>query len=291
MLESNEIQCEIQVIFSPYRISAIIPTYNREAWLAEAIESILQQSHPVSELVVVDDGSTDGTADLVRKYPEVKYLYQQQRGPSAARNTGAKHASGNWLAFLDSDDRWLPKKLEKQVVFLTENSEFEAVYTNEIWVRNGRRVNQGKRHAKFGGWIYEQCLPLCIISPSSILLSRTLWQASGGFDESLPACEDYDLWLRIAARNPIGYLEVPLIIKNGGHEDQLSKQWGLDRYRIIALEKMLQFGALSRAMQILTIKQLVSRCKILCAGLHKHGKEEEAKFFEQKYLDWKDRIS
>lgn len=276
---------------SPYRISAIIPTHNRGAWLAEAIESIFKQSYPVSEQIVVDDGSTDGTAELVRNYSELKYIYQEQRGPSAARNTGAKHATGNWLAFLDSDDRWLPKRIEMQVAFLTDNPEFQVVYTDEIWIKNGRRVNQGKRHAKHGGWIYEKCLPLCIISPSSILLSRKLWQESGGFDENLLACEDYDLWLRVAAKNPIGYIEEPLIIKNGGHEDQLSKQWGLDRYRIIALEKMLQSGELSSAMQILTIKQFMQRCKILSAGFRKHGNKEEAAIYEQKLADWQDRFS
>ncbi|MFQ5633164.1 MAG: glycosyltransferase family 2 protein [bacterium] len=271
---------------SRYRISAIIPTHNRKSWLADAIESVLQQTIPVAELIVVDDGSTDGTKDFVQKYDKVRYVWQKQSGPSAARNAGARLATGNWLAFLDSDDRWRPEKIEKQVAFLKQNPESQAVYTNEIWIRNGRRVNQGKRHAKSGGWIYEKCLPLCIISPSSILLSSELWEICGGFDEDLPACEDYDLWLRIAAKWPIGYIDEPLIIKNGGHADQLSKQWGLDRYRVVALEKILQTEKFSIDKRILTIQTLVQKCKILIMGFRKHGKEEEAQYHQQKLSKW-----
>ena len=263
-----------------FHISVVIPTYNRRHWLPETIQSVLQQTFPPHEVIVVDDGSTDGTGEWLQKaFPQVRYLWQQQSGPSAARNQGARLATGNWLAFLDSDDRWLPAKLERQVAFLQEHPEFQAVHTNEIWIRNGRRVNPKKRHQKFGGWIYPQCLPLCIISPSSILLSRELWEWSGGFDESLPACEDYDLWLRIAAEHPIGYLDEPLIVKYGGHADQLSRQWGLDRYRVRALEKMLQCPQLRPDWREATRQMLLQKCHILIQGFEKHRRFEEAKQF------------
>lgn len=268
-----------------WRISAIIPTFNREQWLAGAIESVLKQTSPVLELIVVDDGSTDGTAQLVQQYENVKYVHQHQRGPSAARNAGARHARGDWLAFLDSDDRWMPKKIERQVAFLNAHTALHAVYTNEIWTRNGKRVNQGKRHRKSGGWIFEQCVPLCIISPSSIMLSRQLWQESGGFDEALPACEDYDLWLRIAAKNPIGYLDEPLIEKNGGHADQLSLQWGLDRFRVTALEKILATD-LPAEWRRLAIEQLLHQCRVLSHGFRKRKKLAEAEFYDSKYQYW-----
>lgn len=263
-----------------FHISVVIPTYNRRHWLPETIQSVLQQTFSPHEVIVVDDGSTDGTGEWLQKaFPQVRYLWQQQSGPSAARNQGARLATGNWLAFLDSDDRWLPAKLERQVAFLQEHPEFQAVHTNEIWIRNGRRVNPKKRHQKFGGWIYPQCLPLCIISPSSILLSRELWEWSGGFDESLPACEDYDLWLRIAAEHPIGYLDEPLIVKYGGHADQLSRQWGLDRYRVRALEKMLQCPQLRPDWREATRQMLLQKCRILIQGFEKHRRFEEAEQF------------
>lgn len=138
-----------------WNISAIIPTHNRANWLVGAIESVLRQSHPVAELIVVDDGSTDNTKEVVQKYANVRYIYQSQRGPSAARNAGARMASGDWLAFLDSDDRWMQQKIAHQIAFLQAHSDMHAVYTDEIWIRNGRRVNQGKRHRKAGGWILK----------------------------------------------------------------------------------------------------------------------------------------
>ncbi len=273
--------------FHRFRISVIIPTYNRRRWLPETIRSVLEQTFPPHEIIVVDDGSTDGTGDWLREaFPEVRYHWQPQAGPSAARNQGARMANGNWLAFLDSDDRWLPEKLQRQVEFLYDHAEFQAVYTNEIWIRNGRRVNPKKRHKKYGGWIYPHCLPLCIISPSSILLSRELWAWSGGFDESLPACEDYDLWLRIAAQRPIGYIDEPLIVKHGGHADQLSRQWGLDRYRVRALEKMLQCPELRPDWREATREMLLQKCRILIQGFEKHRRFEEAEQFRTLLNQW-----
>lgn len=273
-------------------ITAIIPTYNRKNWLGEALDSVLQQTRPPEEIILVDDGSTDGTAAFVReRYPAVRYLSREKQGPAAARNAGAAAANGEWLAFLDSDDCWLPQKLQRQVEFLQQHPQCEAVYTDEIWIRNGRRVNQGKRHRKYGGWIYAHCVPLCIISPSSILLSRRLFEALGGFDPEYPACEDYELWLRMSARYPVGYLDEPLIVKHGGHADQLSKQWGLDRYRVAALEKMLAQGTLHAEWRDLTIRDLIRRCDILAAGCKKHGRVEEAEFFLQKGRDWRMKIS
>ncbi len=98
-------------------------------------------------------------------------------------------------------------------------------HTDEIWIRNGRRVNARKKHGKKGGWIFQHCLPLCAMSPSSIMIHRDVFTALGGFDERLPACEDYDLWLRITARYPVLFTRQPLIEKYGGHDDQLSRKY------------------------------------------------------------------
>lgn len=263
-------------------VSVIIPTYNRAHWVIGAIQSVQSQTRPVDEIIVVDDGSEDDTARIIGAMPEITYLRQSRQGPAAARNLGAEHATGTHLAFLDSDDRWLPRKIEKQLDFLAAQPLYRAVYADEIWIRKGRRVNQRKRHAKYGGRIYEKCLPLCIISPSSILMARTLWEELGGFDPSLPACEDYDLWLRLAAREPVGFLAEPLIVKHGGHADQLSRQWGLDRYRVRALEKILATNWLTEAQRQLTLITLIERCRILEQGFRKRGKNEEADKYAAK---------
>ncbi|RLB05643.1 MAG: glycosyltransferase family 2 protein, partial [Deltaproteobacteria bacterium] len=181
------------------RVSVIIPTYNRRTLLLEAVESVLAQTYSDFELIVVDDGSTDGTEEAIKRYgSRLIYTYQPHQGVSAARNKGIEIARGELVAFLDSDDLWLPKKLQIQVTFMDQHPEVQLCYTDEIWIRRGVRVNPKKKHAKYSGWIYPHCLPLCIISPSSALVRRGLFAQVGHFDPQLPVCEDYDFWLRVA---------------------------------------------------------------------------------------------
>ncbi len=222
-------------------ISVIIPTWNRASRLASALQSVFAQRLPPAEVIVVDDGSTDDTHRLVHsQFPQIHYIYQQHNGVSSARNTGIKAATGDWIALLDSDDRWLPEKLELQSESIRARPEYKICHCDEIWIRNGKRVNPMKKHAKRGGNIFRHCLPLCVISPSAVMIQRDLLTEIGLFDERLPACEDYDLWLRISALHPVLYVDKPLIIKDGGHSDQLSRHyWGMDRFRIQALEKIL----------------------------------------------------
>jgi len=260
-------------------ISVIIPTYNRNQFLLEAIASVETQTYPNFEIIVVDDGSTDETSSISKR-ENIKYIFQKNKGPSAARNSGAKTAKGDWLAFLDSDDLWKPKKLIKQWEALKAAPDCQAVYTNEIWIRNGVRINQCKKHQKYSGWIYPKCLPLCIISPSSILLHKNLWEEAGGMDESLPMAEDYDLWLRLSAKYKFLFLDENLIVKHAGHPEQLSTKWGIDRYRVAALLKMMDNSELKEDWKELTRKELRKKCRILAAGFKKHGKSEEAEYYE-----------
>ena len=153
-------------------------------------------------------------------------------------------------------------------------------YTDEIWIRRGVRVNQKKIHAKSGGWIYPLCLPRCIISPSSALMRRELFEIAGLFDEQLPVCEDYDLWLRVASRFEVGFLSEALIVKRGGHPDQLSqREWGIDRYRVAALIKIYESGVLSEAWRRQTAAMICSKCQILQNGFRKRDKPEDALFY------------
>jgi len=264
-------------------ISVIIPTHNRAHFLDEAIASVLQQSERDFELLIVDDGSTDDTAALCAKHGSALHYFQQKRrGVSAARNLGVQNAGGQWLAFLDSDDLWEPHKLAQQVHWLAAHPGVQLCYTNETWIRRGRRVNQKKIHGKAGGWIYPLCLPRCIISPSSVLLHRQLCGAAGMFDEMLPICEDYDLWLRLAARYEVGFIDAPLIVKRGGHAGQLShSEWGIDRYRVYALLKMLAGRILAPDWRQQTVATLKRKCHILASGYAKRGNLQEANFFAE----------
>ncbi len=261
-----------------FSISVIIPSFDRVAVLPRAIDSVLAQTLAPVEIIVVDDGSADGTAEMVAaRFPQVRLLRQENRGVSAARNAGIAIARGGWLAFLDSDDEWLPGKLAAQREVLAENPDCRLCHAEEIWIRNGKRVNAMKKHRKSGGRIYRRCLPLCVISPSAAVIHRDVFRDYGGFDESLPACEDYDLWLRICAREPVAFVETPQIVKYGGHDDQLSRRyWGMDRFRVQALVKMLASGVLDAADEMATREMLVEKCRILSQGAEKRGNADRA---------------
>ena len=273
-------------------VSVIIPSYNRRETIGRALDSVLNQTYALHEVIVVDDGSTDETAERVEKdYPSVQIVKQSNQGVSAARNTGIAASTGEWLAFLDSDDRWLPQKLMQQMTALERAPGHRVCHTDEIWIRRGVRVNQMNKHRKSGGRIFERCLELCCISPSSSIVHRSVFSDLGPFDESLPACEDYDLWLRITAREPVLYVDEMLIEKYGGHEDQLSqKHWGMDRFRVAAIEKILGEGVLNHQDTLLAWQMLKTKSRILMLGAQKRSKHTQAALFEQKYVNASEQV-
>ncbi len=265
------------------KISVIVPTFNRADLLPRALDSIrsqeLSEFNVELEVIVVDDGSTDTTEHLIEQcYSDVCYVKQAQKGVSAARNLGLEQATGEWVALLDSDDEWLPHKLAAQLRRL-EDQRLKICHTEEIWVRNGVRVNQMNKHQKSGGDVFERCLPLCAMSPSSILIHQDVFDHVGVFDEALPACEDYDLWLRMAAHYSVAFIEQPSIIKYGGHHDQLSRAfWGMDRFRVTALEKLLTQRTVSLQLSSEQYNQtrnvLIKKNRILLNGAKKHQNNE-----------------
>ncbi len=261
-------------------VSVIIPTYNRGWTIKEAIDSVLAQSFIDFELMVVDDGSTDNTSEILDSYrDDIKVLSQENNGVSAARNQGVATASGIFIAFLDSDDLWLPEKLSSQVDFFNSNPDALICQTEEIWVRNNMRVNPKKRHKKPWGMIFELSLDLCLVSPSAVMIRRSLFEEVGVFDETLPACEDYDLWLRISCRYPVFLIDTPLIIKRGGHFDQLSASSGLDKFRIKSIKKIIESNLLSKTQYKAAVKTLKEKCTIYASGCRKRGRLDEAMYY------------
>lgn len=269
-------------------VSVIIPTYNRAWALKEAIDSVLAQDYTNFELIVVDDGSTDDTPSLLAAYGDrITAIRQSNQGVSAARNRGMDVSSGELIAFLDSDDRWLPQKLSCQADWFSHHPNALICQTEEIWIRNGRRVNPKNRHKKPAGDIFEKSLHLCLVSPSAVMIKRGLFNRVGNFDESMPACEDYDLWLRIACRYPVFLIDTPLIIKQGGHPDQLSRLPVQDKYRIYSLTNLIDSGDLSPDQQKAAIAVLKEKCRIYATGCIKRHRTEEA----QRYHQLSDRYS
>ncbi|MBT6662866.1 MAG: glycosyltransferase [Nitrospina sp.] len=265
------------------KVSVIVPTYNRADRLERALNSIVSQTCQDFELIVVDDGSTDKTSQLMKSFPKAQYFYiKKNSGVSKARNVGLAFAKGELICFLDSDDLWKEKKIQIQSLWLENNKDSQICYTDEIWVRNGVRVNPMNRHRKYSGDIFRHCLGLCIVSPSSVMIRAKLFDEIGNFDESLPACEDYDLWLRIASKYAFHFIEEPLIIKYGGHSDQLSrKYWGMDRFRVVALKKLLDQNSLDKEKLKLTRSVFLEKCSILIKGFEKRGKKEDESFYRE----------
>lgn len=268
------------------RISVVIPTFNRQATIGRAIESVLAQTCPADEIIVVDDGSTDDTEALMKKWPGIVRLKQDNQGVSAARNLGIRQASGDWIALLDSDDEWLPSKLEKQRLAINNNPEARLCHCDELWIRNGKRVNPMKKHAKAGGNIYLNCLPLCAISPSAALIHTKLFETVGLFDTRLPACEDYDFWLRVCASHPVLYIDEPLLKKYGGHTDQLSRKYpAMDRFRLQAMEKILRSGQLDSEQHQATLDELERKLRVFTLGAQKRGKHHEVEAIRDRLGD------
>jgi len=263
-------------------VSVIIPTFNRADLVSDAIDSVLHQIVPPDDIIVVDDGSTDNTLQKLDNYrAKISIITQENKGVAAARNRGIQAAAGEWLTFLDSDDLWVPQKLQVQKTALAENPDFRICYTGETWQRSDKPVSPKKQPQRFSGWIYKHCLPRCIVAASSVIIHRSILEHIGYFDETLPACEDYDLWLRISQKYPVLFVPEELIIKRTGSWRCLSGQTGLDKYRIIALKNMLERNDLSENQKELTHRVLHQKCAIYAKGCRKHGKSKQAQWAEQ----------
>lgn len=278
-------------------VSVVVPTYNRRTMVRAAILSVLAQRGAHFELIVIDDGSSDGTADDLARLGEecggvLRIERTENRGAAAARNHGVALAQAPLIAFLDSDDIWMPSKLARQLEFMRAHPACDISQCQERWIRGGRRVNPGLRHQKRGGDIFLDSLRTCLVSASAVMMRTELFRELGGFDQTMRACEDYDLWLRILVTHEIGLLDEVLAERRGGHPDQLSATVpALDRYRILSLIKLLADSRLSAAGREAVAQVLAEKCAIYAKGLRRRERDRAAQCIErvaaQALGDWR----
>lgn len=272
-----------------YKISVVIPTLNRINTLQRALDSVINQTYKPAEIIVVDNGSSDGTLKFLREqYPKITILTENKIGVSSARNKGIKKSINQWIALLDSDDAWHPRKLEIQTSMLDSAlKEYNLIHTDEVWFRNNKHINQMKKHKKQGGYIFERCLSLCCISPSSVLFKKNILDKVGLFDESLPVCEDYDMWLKICSSEEVLFAQDKLTYKYGGHKDQLSKSyWGMDRFRIKSIENIIKNFDLTYSQKKQAKKELIKKLKIIINGAFKRNNLSIVNEFSTKLEYW-----
>jgi len=270
--------------------SVIIPTYNRKTFVEKAVLSVLSQTWREFELIVVDDGSTDETERSIRRINDerIRFFRQEHLGVSSARNTGINNATGDFAAFLDSDDLWVSEKLERTAFHIDLFPDINIFHTEEIWFRRGELLRQKKKHAKPSGWVFENALPLCCIGMSTAVVKMEVFDRIGLFDETFEACEDYDLWLRAAGLYEVKLIPEALTVKHGGRKDQLSsKVWGLDRFRIKTLEKILRSGSLSGKNRCLALSELEKKCEIYAAGSEKRARQDDAEYYRKLSREFK----
>lgn len=268
-------------------VSVVIPTYNRKDVVIAAIGSVVKQEYKNFELIVVDDGSADGTKECIeRMFPDIMVVRQENKGVSSARNLGIENARGDYIAFLDSDDRWMPNKLLRQVEYIRKYPEYAICHTEEIWYRNNVRVNPMQKHQDASADLFAKSLRICIISTSSVLIKKMVFDDIGLYDNDLVACEDYDLWIRITAKYKVLFLAEKLVVKYGGSGDQLSKKyWGMDRFRIKSMEKLLLSGSLDEQRVVILKEVLQEKLKIFIKGAMKHDNFDGVKKYKKKYYE------
>ncbi len=261
-------------------VSVIIPTFNRAWTLERAIDSVLAQDYTPIEIIVIDDGSTDETQEVLAGYKdEIRILVQENKGVSAARNLGIQESQGHFIALLDSDDAWEKNKLSCQMDFFQSNPGAMICQTEEIWIRKGKRVNPKKKHKKPSGMIFEPSLKLCLVSPSAVMIRKQLFDQKGMFNEAFPVCEDYDLWLRISHDTPVYLIDIPLTVKTGGHGDQLSASHSQDKYRIQSILNLIESNVLSPDQAQAALKVFKEKCRIFAGGCLKRGREKESAYY------------
>ena len=235
-------------------VTVVIPAYNTERYIGDAIDSVLAQNYPNSEIIVIDDGSTDATVDIVRGYGDrVGLITQRNQGAAAARNAGLDAAQSEYVAFLDSDDCWLPGKLDTQIAYLEAHPDIGMIYARwQVWKPgpDGKFAMPdiaGHHNAESppsvvperSGWLYNRLLFTSLLHTITVIARRSLIDAVGRFDTTLKRGQDYDYWLRASRVTEIHQLD-SLVALYRVHGKGCATKWPHENYELKVVEKALE---------------------------------------------------
>ena len=265
------------LFINSFDVSVVIPVYNRKAFVNRAIQSVVNQSNPPKEIIVIDDGSD---SPIQYDHSLVRLIRNDvNQGVSSSRNLGISYATSDWIAFLDSDDVWAINHLDVLVSYVKHHSLCRWVQSDEHWIRNGKPVNKKAYHKKPLGWAFERSLERCLVSPSAVMIHRSLFNWLGFFNLSFTACEDYDLWLRFLRYFPVGFANAVTMTKFAGHDGQLSMVTPvLDRFRVQSLISLYNDES-NNALRAMISKVLQHKLMVLIQGAKKRYLDSDRLYY------------
>lgn len=266
-------------------VDVIIPAYERPQLLREAIDSVLAQTLASLRLIIVDDASPLPLAEQMHlEDSRVTFLrLSRNTGPGGARNAGVAAGNAPFVGFLDSDDLWVSEKLEKQMAQFESDPALQWVHANEEWQRHGKTVLQRSEHRKQGGDFLERAFARCLIANSAVMFRRSFYEKHSGFNAHFPVCSDFELWLRMLADSPIGFLDEALVIKRAGDWPQVSSTPETDRYRVLALHRFYRQHKNEPRFEELAgilFDEAIYKCQILLKGAVKYGRQDRARTYQ-----------
>lgn len=265
-------------------VSVVIPTFDRPDQTFAAVSSVLAQTFKEYEIIVIDDGSNADyrmVQSLLESHGHV-YVSISHRGVSGARNNGIHRAKFDWISFLDSDDTWHPEKLMRQVQYCEMHPDAYMVQCRERWFRNGYEVEVPERLYPASGFAFERALSLCCISPSAVMIHKSVFDRVGFFDERMLVCEDYDYWIRALSFYEIHLINALLVQKYYGSHPQLSQsEEAIDRFRVFALAKYLYDTSYPEEHRIMVYQVLEIKLMILLKGAKKRARLDDAKVYSE----------
>jgi glycosyltransferase involved in cell wall biosynthesis len=275
-------------------ISVVIPLYNAEKYIGDTLESVLAQTYSTFEIIVVNNSSTDSSLDIVKKYSDVKVISQENQGPSVARNKGVALSKGDFIAFLDADDLWVPDKLKIQMEYFNNNPQVGLVYSKYTSVRNGKILRTRPQNG-YSGWIFTKLLYKSIIQTSTVMVKRECLDAVGPYDESFSLGDEYDMFLRIAKKFQCGFVDKGLI-RYRIHDNNTSKNVFLfDKENLGVYKKIYNnFTDLDGKQKRILRKRIARYSMKVAEGLNSQGKLEESKKYQNEaisYLPFYKRIT